>query len=89
MDLTDGKRIKYQGTDGTVNYAFDIELYDEISKEESKYTLESRNIFLNLKKKTSGPYWPRLVKDEKNIIGLKSIGCTLLKKMKKTKQQIQ
>ena len=51
VDLTDGKRIKYQGTDGTVNYAFDIELYDEISKEESKYTLESRNIFLNLKKK--------------------------------------
>ena len=65
VDLTDGKRIKYQGTDGTDNYAFDIELYDEISKEESKYTLESRNIFLNLKKKTSGPYWPRLLKDEK------------------------
>ena len=65
VDLTDGKRIKYQGTDGTVNYAFYIELYDEISKEESKYTLESRNIFLNLKKKTSGPYWPRLLKDEK------------------------
>ena len=65
VDLTDGKRIKYQGTDGTVNYAFDIELYDEINKEESKYTLESRNIFLNLKKKTSGPYWPRLIKDEK------------------------
>ena len=65
VDLTDGKRIKYQGTDGTINYAFDIELYDEISKEESKYTLDSRNIFLNLKKKTSGPYWPRLLKDEK------------------------
>ena len=65
VDLTDGKRIKYQGTDGSVNYAFDMELYDEISKEESKYTLESRNIFLNLKKKTSGPYWPRLLKDEK------------------------
>ena len=65
VDLTDGKRIKYQGTDGNINYAFDIELYDEINKEESKYTLESRNIFLNLKKKTSGPYWPRLIKDEK------------------------
>ena len=65
VDLTDGKRIKYQGTDGKINYAFDIELYDEITKEESKYTLESRNIFLNLKKKTSGPYWPRLIKDEK------------------------
>ena len=65
VDLTDGKRIKYQGTDGNINYSFDIELYDEINKEESKYTLESRNIFLNLKKKTSGPYWPRLIKDEK------------------------
>lgn len=50
VDLTDGKRIKYQGTDGTTNFAFDIELYDEIVKEESKYTLDSRNIFLNLKK---------------------------------------
>ena len=50
VDLTDGKRIKYQGTDGTVNYSFDIELYDEISKDESKYTLDARNIFLNLKK---------------------------------------
>ena len=65
VDLTDGKRIKYQGTDGKINYKFDIELYDEIVKDESKYTLESRNIFLNLKKKTSGPYWPRLIKDEK------------------------
>ena len=65
VDLTDGKKIKYLGTDGTTNYAFEIELYDEIIKEESKYTLDSRNIFLNLKKKTSGPYWPRLIKDEK------------------------
>jgi len=65
VDLTDGKRIKYQGTDGSKNYSFDIELYDEIVKDESKYTLDSRNIFLNLKKKNSGPYWPRLLKDEK------------------------
>ena len=63
VDLTDGKRIKYQGTDGKINYAFDLELFDEISKEDSKYTLDTRNIFLNLKKKNSGPYWPRLNKD--------------------------
>ena len=65
LDLTDGKKLKYQGTDGSKNYSFDIELYDEIVKDESKYTLDSRNIFLNLKKKNSGPYWPRLLKDEK------------------------
>ncbi len=69
MDLTDGKRIKYQGTDGTVNYAFDIELYDEISKEESKYTLESRNIFLNLKKKHQDHIGLVYSKTKKNIIG--------------------
>ena len=43
--------MKYQGTDGNINYAFDIELYDEIDKENSKYTLDARNIFLKLKKK--------------------------------------
>ena len=43
--------MKYEGTDGTKNYSFDIELYDEIDKENSKYTLDTRNIFLNLKKK--------------------------------------
>ena len=64
IDLTDGKRIKYKGTDGKTNYEFDIELFDEIVKEESKYTLESRHIFLNLKKKTAGYYWPRLLKDK-------------------------
>ncbi len=56
--------MKYQGTDGTINYSFDIELYDEIDKENSKYTLDARNIFLKLKKKKEGPYWPRLTSDK-------------------------
>ena len=60
----DGKKMKYHGTDGTVNYAFEIELYDEIDKDNSKYTLDARNIFLNLKKKTEGPYWPRLTAEK-------------------------
>ena len=67
VDLTDGKRIKYQGTDGTVNYAFDIELYDEISKDESKYTLESRNIFLNLKKKNIRTILAKITQRRKKI----------------------
>ena len=60
----EGKKMKYQGTDGTINYSFDIELYDEIDKENSKYTLDARNIFLKLKKKKEGPYWPRLTSDK-------------------------
>ena len=46
-----------------LSIAFEIEFNDEVVKEESKYTLDSRNIFLKIKKKTSGPYWPRLTKD--------------------------
>ena len=60
----DGKKMKYQGTDGNINYAFEIELFDEIDKENSKYTLDARNIFLKLKKKKEGPYWPRLTFDK-------------------------
>ena len=65
LDLTDGKKLKYQGTDGKINYAFELEFYEEILKEGSKYTLDARNVFLNLQKKNPGPYWPRLIKDKK------------------------
>ena len=60
----DGKKLKYHGTDGKINYAFEIELFGEIDKEGSKYTLDARNIFLNLHKKESGPYWPRLTSEK-------------------------
>ena len=70
VDITDGKKIKYQGTDGTINYAFELILYDEISKEGS-YILESRNIILNLKKKTPDSDWPRLIKDDKKYQWIK------------------
>ena len=59
-----GKKMKYEGTDGTKNYSFEIELYDEIDTENSKYTLDTRNIFLNLKKKKEGAYWPRLTSEK-------------------------
>ena len=45
-----GKKMKYEGTDGTKNYSFDIELYDEIDTENSKYTLDTIGRVL-LKKK--------------------------------------
>ena len=64
IDIIEGKKIKYQGTDGTINYAFELELYGEIIKKESKFALEFRNIFLDIKKKKSDT-WPKLTKDEK------------------------
>jgi hypothetical protein len=63
IDIVDGKLLKFSGSDKNHTYSLELELCEEISKEESKYVFASRNIFLNLKKKTKGPYWPRLTKN--------------------------
>jgi prostaglandin-E synthase len=44
-------------------YEFDIQLHGDVVKEESKFRTEARNVFLNIKKKEKGPYWPRLLKE--------------------------
>ena len=67
IDIIDGKKLKYEGTDGEKTYQFEIELYEEVLKDQSKFNLGSRNIFLNIKKKTTGPYWPRLIKDSAKL----------------------
>jgi len=46
-----------------VSYFFELNLLHEVVKEESKFSLETRNIFLNIKKKEKGPYWGRLTKE--------------------------
>ena len=63
IDIVDEKILKFSGSDKNHTYNLELELYDEISKEDSKYVFASRNIFLNLKKKTKGPYWPRITKN--------------------------
>ena len=67
IDIVDGKVLKFQGTDSNHKYGFEIELYDEVVKDDSKYTLDSRNIFLNIEKKTAGPFWPRLTQENKKL----------------------
>lgn len=62
IDIVDKKTVKFSGSDANHHYSFELELYDEVNKEESKYTLESRNIFLNIKKVNKTSYWPRLTK---------------------------
>jgi hypothetical protein len=62
IDIVDGKILKFSGFDKNHTYSLELEFFEEISKEESKYVFATRNIFLNLKKKTKGPYWPRLTK---------------------------
>src|SRR4051812_44773549 len=67
IDIVDGKTLKFSGSDKDTNYAFELELFEEVDKENSKYTLDSRNIFLNIQKKSKGPYWPRLTKDSHKL----------------------
>ena len=58
-------------------YSIDLELFGEVVKSESKWTLDTRNIFLDIKKKTKGPYWNYLNKDKKkhNFIHLAYLPC--------------
>lgn len=67
IDIVDGKILKFKGKDKEGIYAFELELYDEVVKEESKFSLDGRNIFLNIKKQTKGPYWPRITKIKQKL----------------------
>jgi prostaglandin-E synthase len=61
IDIVDSKHLKFSGKGDGINYGFELTFFDEVSKEDSKYTLDTRNIFLSIKKKAKGPYWPRLM----------------------------
>jgi len=67
IDIVEGKFLKFSGSDKNHTYSLDLELYDDILKEDSKYVFATRNIFLNLKKKSKGPYWPRLFKNSSKL----------------------
>jgi hypothetical protein len=43
-------------------YVIELDLYDEIDKEDVKEARTDRTITLAIAKKESGPHWPRLIK---------------------------
>jgi len=46
-------------------YGFDIQLFEEVDFEASKWNTKGRNIILNIvKKNLDQEYWPRLTKDK-------------------------
>lgn len=46
-------------------YAFEIQLFDEVDVDQSKWNTKGRNIILNIaKKNTDAEHWPRLTKDK-------------------------
>lgn len=64
IDIVDNSRLTFLGESGGKTYSLDLELFGEVDKENSKWVLDTRNIFLNIKKKEKGPYWNYLVKDK-------------------------
>eukprot|EP00039_Didymoeca_costata_P018163 m.332344 g.332344 ORF g.332344 m.332344 type:complete len:214 (-) comp16933_c0_seq1:95-736(-) len=72
LDLKEDK-ISFKGKAGPdqQEYKLEIEFFKEINVEESKRLENDSRIFLTLKKKESGPYWPRLLKEKIRLHWLK------------------
>jgi|JI9StandDraft_1071089.scaffolds.fasta_scaffold67399_3 hypothetical protein len=64
IELTEDNRLKFSGASEGKNYSLDLELYKDVNVAESKWNLNARNIFLNIKKKEKGPYWNYINKDK-------------------------
>ena len=71
IDIVNENRLTFSGTSEGKLYSLDIELFGEVNKEESKWTLDARNIFLSIKKKTKGPHWNFINKDKKKYNNIK------------------
>jgi cytosolic prostaglandin-E synthase len=65
IDILDENVLYFSGVSAGKSYELKLELFDAVDKSESKWTLDTRNIFLNIKKKTKGPYWNYINKDKK------------------------
>lgn len=59
------EKLTFSGKSRNKNYAVDLEFNGSIIPEESKQRKGGREYFFELKKKEEGPYWPRLLKDNK------------------------
>ncbi len=40
-------------------------MFDEIDVDKSKWSAAGRNVIFSIVKKKAGPFWPRLLKDDK------------------------
>ena len=65
IDLKPEGTLTVTGKDKTHEYALNITLYAEVNTANSKWNTLGRNIVLEITKKVSGPYWPRITKDDK------------------------
>jgi len=67
IDIVDGKKLTFNGESEGKTYTLDLDFFGEVDKENSKWVLDTRHIFLNIKKKEKGPYWNYLLKDKQKL----------------------
>jgi len=63
----DEKKLIFEGMGGPDErqYACELEFMKEVVPQESKHKKTDRGLYFVIKKKTSGPYWSRLLSDSK------------------------
>merc|ERR1719480_253085 len=69
IQLTDEGNLKFRGETGGQKdnkMGFDIQLFNGVKKDESKWNTKGRHIIMKLVKKDDDreEYWPRLMKDK-------------------------
>jgi len=67
----DSSKLTFSGKSHNKTYGVDFEFFDSIIPEESKQRKGGREYYFDLKKKDSGPYWPRLLKEKTKHQNLK------------------
>ena len=68
VDVDEEKQmLKFSCTANGQKFAFDMEVYEPIVKEESAWNTKGRNVIINIAKKDKSQteeWWPRLTKDK-------------------------
>ena len=61
-------KLSFKATANSVNYHFDMEVFEPISEEESAWNTKGRNVLISLKKKEaakdSEEWWTRITKEK-------------------------
>eukprot|EP00831_Metopus_contortus_P065713 TRINITY_DN5867_c0_g1_i4.p1 TRINITY_DN5867_c0_g1~~TRINITY_DN5867_c0_g1_i4.p1 ORF type:complete len:192 (-),score=54.54 TRINITY_DN5867_c0_g1_i4:51-626(-) len=65
MDIKPTGLVSFRGESKGALYGIEHMLFGELDIEKSKWNTKGRSVIFNLVKKESGPFWPRLLKDEK------------------------
>jgi len=67
IDIDEDKNtLKFSATSAGQKYGFDMEMFEKVVKEESKWNTKGRNVVINVSKKDKEQeeWWPRITKEK-------------------------